>query len=124
MPSGGGIRFDIGAEWNITPGEKRDFLIPVVDGDGDPIPDMTGWDVKFFLLRWLSDANGIPELEAGAILEKGGVLGAPNVQFSMLPGDWTVDGALLKPRTYWYELWRTDTGNEGRLAYGEFVTVP
>lgn len=123
MPDGGGIRFDFGAEWNITPGEKRDFLVPVVDGDGDPIANMLGWQVRFYLLRWLSNANGIEQLDDLSILQKDANLSAPNASWSLLPADWVVDGALLKARGYAYELWRIDTGNEGRLAFGDFVVI-
>ena len=123
MAEYGGKRFDFPTTSNFTPGEDRTLSIEVVDEADVPIPDFTGWEFEFFLLL-NGTANGLTELRAAALADIldaaiSPLSTAPDCVVPLAPGDIPI--ALAK--NYWYELWRVDAGNIGRLAYGNFPTI-
>lgn len=119
----GGKRFDFPTTSNFTPGENRTLEITVVDEADAPIGSFVGWEFEFFLL--LNDTfNGLTALRANALadIENAAIFPlstAPDCVVPLAPGDIPI--ALAK--NYWYELWRVDAGNIGRLAYGVFPTI-
>lgn len=116
----GGIRYDFKEADNLTPGEKRTLRFPVKDSDGANVASFSGWEFEFFLLSALSEADGLADLrtEATVDIENASITAsAPNVDVPLTASDWPAAG------TYAYELWRVDSGNEGRLAYGSFPVI-
>lgn len=117
----GGIRHDFDADDNLTPGESRTLRFPVKDSLGVDVSDFTGWEFEWFLLDTLAEANGLTALrEAAEINIVDGTItsSVPNVDVPLSASDWPATVT-----TYAYELWRVDTGNEGRLAYGSFPLI-
>lgn len=111
----GGVRYDFTTEDNFTQGENRTIRIPIEDSAGDPVVSFSGWEFTFYILTALNK-NDTPliTVEDADISST-----APNVDVPLVPAD-TAD---LKARTYFYELWRTDTNNVIRLAYGQFPII-
>lgn len=113
------MRYDFTEEDGITYGENRTLRIPnVVDDDGDPIVSFVGWTFSAFIVRSEFDAQGLTDLAAtGGNLAKVDIVNqiAPVLLFPLTPT------TLPKPPfVYWYEIWRTDTGNHRRMAHGNF----
>lgn len=128
MANSGGIRHDFGVRDNITPHEARTLRWVAVDAAGALVSDMTGWAVSFFWIPRLDAADGPTALDAVDVLKRTTADGsnpitltAPNIDCPLLPADWTE--AMLTQRTHAYELWRTDSGNQRRLAYGTIAVV-
>lgn len=119
----GGIRQDFPKSEGLTPGINRTLRWVAEDADGDLIEDFTGWDVKFF---WLAEggraaADGPTALEAAALFVDEPTLdAAPNIDVVLDDSDWAADG--IGTGDFDYELWRVDTDNVERLAYG-IITV-
>jgi hypothetical protein len=129
----GGKHFDFTEEAGLTPGEARTLRMPVVDSAGVDVASFAGWEVNFYLLtaaNWQTD--GTAALSAAAIFERSEIgspsldIGTPpNVDVPIQVADWG-GGAAQMPLTrarYWYELWRSDTGNVTRLAKGWIEVV-
>ena len=118
----GGVRTNIGAGDNFTPGEDRTGRWAVVDANDDAETDFTGWTFAWYLVRSLDTAQGVTKLAARALITK---TSGDGIDSSTEPNvDVTIDAAdsvELAPGTYAYELWRTDSGNVRRLAYGSMV---
>lgn len=114
----GGVRFDFTSEDNFTQGENREVRIPIEDADGDPVGSFSGWEFRWLLFTALKDNRDAIDTDAVIDVENASITAsAPNV-------DIPVDIAFgTSPRTYWYELWRVDTGNRNRLAWGQFPIV-
>ena len=116
----GGKRQDILGEAGLTPGEKRTIRFVVKDSADVDIVSFTGWTFKFYLVSGLHTLDNLTNLEASATL-KIAVTGAtaPNVDVPL-----SVDNTKnLAPKKWAYELWRNDSGNERRLAYGIFQLI-
>lgn len=108
----------------LTPGEDRTLRWVVKDGAGANVSDMAGWTVTVY---WLDDggrklADGPTALDAIDIFKATAVTSAaPHADLVLAAADW-VTYSLTAIR-YEYELWRTDTGNVRRLAYGPIQVV-
>lgn len=116
----GGVRYDFKESDNLTPGEARTLRFPVKDSDGADVSSFSGWEFEFFVLSTLDAADGLTALQAGAtvyVVNDDMTVSAPNVDVPMTAADWPAAGS------YAYELWRVDTGNEGRLAFGSFPII-
>lgn len=111
----GSLRANITSDANLTQGEDRTLRWVVKDVDGVDVVSFSGWTFAWYLMRALTDDH------ADALITKtsssGIATSAPDVDVSIDP----VDTADLNSGGYVYELWRTDTNNVIRLAYG---TVP
>lgn len=112
---------------SITPGEAITLRWAVEDSAGAAIASFAGWTVKLFITNTRGAANGLTELEAGSLLEisEADTLSksVPNVSAGMTPANWATLNADMKARVYYYELWRTDSTNETRLAYGKITAT-
>ena len=119
----GGIRSDITATDNVTPGEERTLRWAVQDADEVAVTDFTGWTFAWYLLRALKTAEGLTKLAARALVAKTSASGitasVPNVDVALA----VENTEALTAGVYGYELWRTDAGNERRIAYGSLVMV-
>ena len=116
----GGIRYDFKEADNLTPGEARTLRFPVKNSAGANVSSFSGWEFEFFVIATLDEADGLTSLraEAAVDVENASITAsAPNVDVPLTSSDWPVAG------TYAYELWRVDTGNENRLAYGIFPVI-
>lgn len=122
--SSGGRRYDIPRDQNITPGEYRSFAIDIYDGN-DELVDAEGWGLALFIVEWLSSGNGIDELEDVALLQKDSTITVDGAVATIpfLPPDLLPPNLPKGPRMYFYEFWRTDSGNVRRLSFGEFPVV-
>lgn len=108
---------------NITPGEAITLRWAVEDSAGAAVSSFAGWTAKVFVLDSRGVANGLTELEAGSLLEIDPTLSVPNISAAVTAANWATLSATMVARTYYYELWRNDVGNEARLAYGKIVTI-
>lgn len=116
----GGIRYDFKETENLTPGEARTLRFPVKDADGADVSSFAGWEFEFFILSTLAEADGLTDLRTEAavdVVNASITATAPNVDVPLTAAIWPDAG------TYVYELWRVDSGNEGRLAYGSFPII-
>lgn len=103
-------------------GEQKTIRFTVTDNSGVNVADFTGWAVAWFLLASATVNGTIAELTASAKLTK--TSGAGDIDLSVPPFvDVNIDAAdtaSFTAGTYFFECWRTDTGNERRLSYGSF----
>lgn len=121
MTDSGGIRTDITHAIGITPNEVRTARFIVRDGDGVAISSFAGWAFSFFLLDSLEAANGLTALGSAKLVQvDASGQTAPNADIPF----GTATFNAMRPKVYGYELWRTDAGNENRLAYGDFHIIP
>lgn len=110
---------------SLTPGEDVALAWTITDDAGNPVTDMTGWAVSWYLLTSLEAGGSDASLTAAALVVKrtggqGISLSPPEVRVSLAAAD--TQG--LPPGLYWYELWRDDAGNRRRLAYGLAAMIP
>jgi hypothetical protein len=122
----GGIEQDFPADddGSITPGETLSFRWAIEDSAGAAIASFSGWtEVKMYWLAARGAANGLTALESGSLLELTATLSVPNATCAMTAANWATVNSTMKARTYYYELWRTDSGSEQRLAYGKIETL-
>ncbi len=98
--------------WHL--GENRDVGMPVVDASGNPV-DLTGMTLRF---RVFDRRGGTVLLtkDSPTLSNDAGTLDRATV--TILTGDYTL---LVKGKTYYYEWQRTDSGEEGVLAFGHAV---
>ena len=119
MTNTGGMKAVISADAALTPGEDRTLRFAVEDEDGVAVSSFAGWTFAWYLLP----RQNTPRTSADVLLTKtssGGIASSvPNVDVALDPAD----TLTFQARTYFYELWRTDTGNVVRLAYGPVVFV-
>lgn len=114
MPSGSLIA-NIGPDQNMTQGEDRPIRHRVTDENGDPVLSFSGWTFAWYLLYKLNGELSGENLIFVKTTAGGDITpSAPNVTITIEPED-TED---LKAGTYFYEFWRTDSGNKVRLARG------
>lgn len=113
----GGIRFDFTEADRITPGEYREIETTITDVDGNAA-NASAWTVAWYLVNWLSDANGIAELDAATLLKKTPTPVGSVATIVLEPPD-----LPRKARKYFYEFWRTDAGQVRRLSYGDFPII-
>ena len=106
---------------NITPGESITLRHAVEDENGDAVNSFGGWSAQTYLLS-TRQPNGLTELAADALLTITPTLSAPNISTAISASDWATLSAEFVARAYYYELWRTDSGNETRLAFGKITT--
>ncbi len=96
----------------LTMGESVTLSFTITDENGNSVTDMTGWQAAFYLLPSLATPR------TSALVTKQSPSGVsfspPQINVSLQ----AADTSSLKSGIYAYELWRTDTGNERRLAYG------
>lgn len=117
----GGYEQDFGTTTTdrITPGEKITLRWAVQDSAGTAVTSFATWTAKLFILNSRGVANGLTQLEAGSLLEVDPSLAVPNIDAIITAANWATLSSTMKARIYYYELWRTDAGNETRLAYGK-----
>lgn len=124
MAASGGIRFDFLKDQNLTRLENRVLRFPVEDVNGVAEVSFAGWTFGWFLVKDLGDLDGLTALTADGLVTKTSGAGisdsVPDVDVALadIAADWPA-----RAGTYAYELWRTDTGDERRLAYGDFLVV-
>lgn len=115
----GGRRYDFTTEDHFTQGENRTVRFPVEDSAGDPVASFTGWTFVWYLYNKLSETS------EEALITKATSDGIttpavpPNVDVTLVPAD----TSALRAKTYWYELWRDDSGDAVRLAWGQFPII-
>ena len=117
----GGKHFDFTIkEHHLTLEEDRTLRFVSVDANDVNIISLAGWEVDCFIIERLDIADGPTALALVALLtltEAAGIDIAtpPNIDVTLADTDWATIGteALLA-----YELWRTDAGNQRRLAHG------
>lgn len=112
----GSIKADITSDAHLTPGEDRTVRWVCKDENGTNISDFTGWTFAFYLLP--SQRTALTSSDV-LLTKTASSLTAPNIDITFAVAD-TSD---ITPRAYFYELWRTDTGNKIRLAYGQFTLI-
>lgn len=112
----GGARYDFTTEENFTQGEDRTVRFPVKDADGNAVSSFAGWEFTWYLYTQLKDTTA---LITKTSLAGGITASAPNADVLLDP----VDTSGFAAKTYWYELWRTDTDDKIRLAWGQFPIV-
>lgn len=92
-------------------GEDKPFIADCYETDDVTPLVMTGYSLEWVLL----DRKG-----GRTLVTKTATVGAGEGTDSR--ASWTVAAAdtqsLPRPRTYWHELWRVDSGNRGVLLYG------
>ena len=96
-------------EWYI--GENKVLHWIIRQQDDDTLQDITAWTGEFRLANGPNDVSFYDEATS--------INGAPangDLQITSAAAD-TI-GAVTKPGTYYYELWRTNAGAEAVLAYG------
>lgn len=116
----GGVRYDFSKDDNLTPGEARTLRFVVKDSDGADVSSFASWEFEFFVIDTLDEADGLTALRAAAsvnVVNGSITASAPNADVPMTAADWPAAGP------YSYELWRVDSGNENRLAYGSFPII-
>jgi hypothetical protein len=106
---------------NITPGEAITLRHAVEDSAGAAIASFSGWTAATYITSNRAP-NGLAELAAAALLTITPTLSVPNISSAITAANWTTLSAAMVARIYYYELWRTDSGNETRLAYGKITT--
>lgn len=119
MADTGALKVNITSAAGLTLGEDRTLRYVVKDSNGMNVSDFSGWTFGWYLLP----RQNMPTDDTDVLLTKTSASGisatAPNVDVSLDPAD-TDD---LTARTYFYELWRTDTADVVRLAYGPIVFI-
>ena len=119
MANTGALKANITSAAGLTLGEDRTIRFVVKDSNGANVSSFSGWTFGWYLLPRQNMATD----DADVLLTKTSASGisatAPNVDVSLDPAD-TGD---LTARTYFYELWRTDSEDVTRLAYGPIVFV-
>ena len=124
----GGIEQDFPASGeSLTPGEAITLRWTVKDSAGASVSSFSGWTVKLFITNTRGAANGLTELEAGSLLEisESDTLtkSVPTVSAGFTVANWATLSSEMKARVYYYELWRTDSTNETRLAFGKITAI-
>lgn len=94
-------------------GETQTFEWPVYRSDNRTIQDISGFTIEFRMAL----GKGGPSVLTKAVINVDPTHGL--CQVTITP----VDTAGLQPLTYWYELWRTDSGFQNRLAHGDAVLL-
>lgn len=104
-------------------GEDHQFVFTVYNAAQTAIVDITAWALSWMLKKRPSDADSAKLLQkqtgGSGIAIAGSYSAAPetNTQAATVSiADTDTDD--LKPGVYYYELKRTDAGNEAPLAYG------
>lgn len=85
------------------------------------IRDITGYALSFMAKTNLSDADAaavITKTSGGGITITGTYHQNPNSNTQAATVTITAANATMAQRSYWWELKRTDSGSETRLAYG------
>ena len=117
----GGVRSDVTAVHNFVPGETRTLRFLIQGSDGRPVAKMPGWRCVLYFLPREGMTGGPVRLARAALFTVGGEdtcrCASPYVEVQ-IPSAQTTEVAA---GDYFYQLWRTDRGNESRLAYGDFV---
>lgn len=108
---------------SITPGEQITLRWAIEDSAGAAVSSFSGWTAKTFITNTRGAANGLTELEAGSLLEITPTLSVPNIDSAITPANWATMSSEMQARVYYYETWRTDSGNETRLAYGKITAI-
>jgi hypothetical protein len=95
-------------------GETQTFQWPVYAANDRDLVDITGWSMEFRLAM----------AEGGAsVLTRTMTLVIPEMGLSqVIIGP--ADTLALEPFIYWYEVWRIDTNQEQRLAFGNAHLKP
>ena len=120
MSSSGGIKFDFTAAYKLVPGEHRVLRFVCNDANGDPVSSFSGWTFAFYLLPTQRTALDSTDVLLTKTSGGGGISATvPNIDVTLTAAN-TGD---LDARPNFYELWRTDSGNEVRLAYGSIVFI-
>ncbi len=118
----GGIRADLSSAENIVWGENRNWVYTVVDSADANVTDFSGWEFHWFINKEFDDQVGLTALEASSLVDVENVAitaVAPTVTVPQATDNWPAEG----PGSYAVELWRSDTGNEVRLAYGKVPII-
>lgn len=128
----GGVRFDFTEAFALTFGEDRTLRHPVYDSAGVLIADVSGYAAGLRVMAELSDLDEwIAASSAETFLHYttggSGIVGSgSNLDTSLAVANWLgmqPSPVRVTPGVYWYELWRTDTGDTRRLAYGLFEVI-
>ena len=108
---------------NITPGEKVTFRWACYDADDAAITSFSGWTVKMYICASRGIANGITALATAALkVIDADLSSVPNISAVLSAAGWSDLNTDMKARRYYYELWRTDSDDEQRLAFGKIST--
>lgn len=114
----GGVRHDFTEDDGIVLGEDRPVHFNVTDGEGNAITDFSGWELEWFLIQHLFDADGVEELREKAVLMKpdGAITKSPQgLDMTIAADEWPSPSGM-----YYHELWRVNTGSRSRISYGNF----
>ena len=123
MAASGGIRADIDADQNVVIGEDRTINVDVNQSDGSTAQTMTGWALAWYLSERPGSTILVTKTTGGSGITITNGDGTDDRAAITLTDTDTESGSLADKATltYHHELWRTDAGNESRLAYGKFV---
>lgn len=120
MPEGG-LRTDIDASARIFVGEDRSPHWDVKQSDDATAQTMTGWALTFEVLDkrggtvQLTKTTGAGEITIG---NGDGTDDRATVTLS------DADTEALGDGKFYYQLRRTDAGNESQIAYGDLIILP
>jgi hypothetical protein len=122
MTDSGGIKAIITSNANLTPGEDRTLRWVAKDADGVNITDFTGWEFGWYMAK--RQRNARPQADSSLrlitkVTDSGITDSVPNIDVALDPDD-TTD---LEAGSYFYGLWRTDTDDVIRLAYGPITFI-
>lgn len=115
MSETGGIRAIISTAASLTMGEDRTLRWTVLDADGVAVASFSGWTFGWYLLPNQRTARTDTDVIITKTSGSGISSSVPDVDVAIDPADTLT---AVKAGTYFYELWRTDTNNVIRLAYG------
>ena len=76
-----------------------------------PVADITGWTIVFTLAERLGNPTKILNGISGTVTS------GPDGTFTV---SLTSAQTTITPGDYWYDVWRTDSGNKRVLAVGKF----
>lgn len=124
MTDTGGIQVNIKSDEHLTQDEDRTLRHVVKDVAGADISSFSGWTFGWYLARTQRKARpryaGTDDVLIAKTDGGGGITSsAPDVDITIDPAD-TTD---LAAGGYFYGLWRTDTNDEIRLAYGSLTLI-
>jgi hypothetical protein len=97
-------------------GADKTFRYTIVDANGAP-QDVTGWTFTWVLRQPASGATALISKTLGSGISVVGSAANGVIDVAIA----AADTASLASGTYFYTLWRTNTGSKTELAFGDAV---
>lgn len=118
MPSGG-LRQDIEQTYRIFVGEDRSLAWNVTQSDDTTPQPMTGWTLTFEVL---DKRGGTVALTKSVTVQNGN--GTDDQALVSLADTDTEPATGLGDGKFYYQVRRTDAGQEGTIAFGDLIVLP